>query len=70
LSLRAGEGRPAMACLALEVSSACPAKEEGRSHRSLEELLCGIMISIDLFLSSCFEGLRVERVAVGSGVIY
>lgn len=56
-----------MACLALEVSSACPAKQEGRSHRSLEELLCGIMISIDLFLSSCFEGLRV---AVGSGVIY
>jgi len=59
-----------MASLAWEVSSACPAKEEGRPHRILEELLCGIMISVHRSLSSCSEGLRVERIAVGSGVIY
>jgi len=65
----AGEGRPAVASLALEVSCACPAKEEGRSHRMLEEPLCGIIVSFLRFVSSCFEGLRVESVAIGNGVI-
>ena len=40
------EGFPALAHSALETSSACSAKKEGRSHRTLEDLVRSVMVSL------------------------